>query len=152
MFKKRNRRQRPKFASGNVFEINKYSIKCLLFKMFWQVLVNIIGHIRFLTMTNEDFANSPAMSGILTQEESFAILMNISFRDKCPSDKFWNGLYLHVPSRDLLLTRLFLYCQKLFSYRMPFYTNKLFLVYHGCTSASTCPLSACGGPSWMEKV
>jgi hypothetical protein len=52
--------------------------------MFWQVLVNIIGHIRFLTMTNEDFANSPAMSGILTQEESFAILMNISCRDKWP--------------------------------------------------------------------
>nr|CAH0102927.1 unnamed protein product [Daphnia galeata] len=48
------------------------------------VLVNIIGHIRFLTMTNEDFANSPAMSGILTQEESFAILMNISCRDKWP--------------------------------------------------------------------
>ncbi|KAK4005709.1 BTB/POZ domain-containing protein 2-like [Daphnia magna] len=46
------------------------------------VLANIIGHIRFLTMTNEEFASSPAMSGILTQEESFAVLMNISCRDK----------------------------------------------------------------------
>ena len=58
----------------------------LIDSILWllQVLANIIGHIRFLTMTNEDFANSPAMSGILTQEESFAILMNISCRDKWP--------------------------------------------------------------------
>jgi hypothetical protein len=39
-------------------------------------------------MTNEDFAYSPAMTGILTQEESFAILMNISCRDNWASDKW----------------------------------------------------------------
>ena len=35
-------------------------------------------------MTNEEFANSPAISGILTKDESLAVMMNISCRDKWP--------------------------------------------------------------------
>jgi len=35
-------------------------------------------------MTPEEFASSPALSGILTQDEGFAILMNLSSRDKWP--------------------------------------------------------------------
>ena len=35
-------------------------------------------------MTSEEFAAGPALSGVLTQEESFAILMNLSSRDKWP--------------------------------------------------------------------
>ena len=34
--------------------------------------------IRYLTFTASEFAAGPAQSGLLTQEESFAILMNIS--------------------------------------------------------------------------
>ena len=33
---------------------------------------------RYLTFTASEFAAGPAQSGLLTQEESFAILMNIS--------------------------------------------------------------------------
>ena len=35
-------------------------------------------------MTGEEFAARPAVSGILTQEETLAILINISSRDKWP--------------------------------------------------------------------
>ena len=35
-------------------------------------------------MTNEEFANSPAISGILTKDESLAVMMNIGSRDKWP--------------------------------------------------------------------
>ena len=42
------------------------------------MLGNIVGDIRFLAMKPEEFASSPALSGILTQEESFAILMNLN--------------------------------------------------------------------------
>ena len=34
--------------------------------------------IRFLTLTASQFASGPAKSGLLTQQESFSILMNIS--------------------------------------------------------------------------
>ncbi|KAK7026706.1 hypothetical protein SK128_019313 [Halocaridina rubra] len=43
-----------------------------------QVLGDCLGLIRFLTLSPQEFANSPAVSGILLQEESFTILMNIS--------------------------------------------------------------------------
>jgi len=35
-------------------------------------------------MTPDEFASSPALSGILTESECLAILMNISSRDKWP--------------------------------------------------------------------
>ena len=35
-------------------------------------------------MTPEEFSSSPALSGILTQDESFAIFMNIGSPDKWP--------------------------------------------------------------------
>ena len=41
-------------------------------------LVTVIFAIRYLTFTDSEFAAGPAQSGLLTQEESFAILMNIS--------------------------------------------------------------------------
>lgn len=55
-----------------------------LIVLLLQILASIVVHIRFLTMTSEEFAAGPALCGILTQEESFAILMNLSSRDKWP--------------------------------------------------------------------
>ena len=49
-----------------------------------QVLTSVIAHIRFLTMTSEEFATSPAVSGVLTEAECLAVLMNLSSRDKWP--------------------------------------------------------------------
>lgn len=43
-----------------------------------KVLGECIGQIRFLTLSPTEFANSPAVSGLLAQEESFTLLMNIS--------------------------------------------------------------------------
>ncbi|XP_045604998.1 BTB/POZ domain-containing protein 3-like [Procambarus clarkii] len=43
-----------------------------------KVLGDCLGMIRFLTLSPTEFANSPAVSGILTQEESYTLLMNIS--------------------------------------------------------------------------
>jgi len=48
------------------------------------MLNTTIGYVRFLSMTIEEFSSSPALSGILTQDESFAIFMNIGSRDKWP--------------------------------------------------------------------
>jgi len=40
----------------------------------------IISHIRFLAMTPEEFATSPACSGILTNEECLSVFMNLNSR------------------------------------------------------------------------
>lgn len=42
------------------------------------VLGPAIGKIRFLTLTPAEFAEGPALSPLLSQDESFAILLNIS--------------------------------------------------------------------------
>ena len=55
-----------------------------LLKFCLQVLNTTIGQIRFLSMTPDEFASSPALSGILTESECLAILMNMSSRDKWP--------------------------------------------------------------------
>ncbi|XP_067002470.1 BTB/POZ domain-containing protein 6-B [Anabrus simplex] len=47
-------------------------------KSLRSVLGHAIGKIRFLTLTPTQFAEGPALSRLLTQDESFAILMNIS--------------------------------------------------------------------------
>jgi hypothetical protein len=41
-------------------------------------LGDALFHIRYLTLTAAQFASGPAKSGLLTQQESFAVLMNIS--------------------------------------------------------------------------
>ncbi|KAG7169608.1 BTB/POZ domain-containing protein 6-like [Homarus americanus] len=43
-----------------------------------KVLGDCLGLIRFLTLSPTEFANSPAVSGLLSQEESYTLLMNIS--------------------------------------------------------------------------
>ncbi|XP_064119693.1 BTB/POZ domain-containing protein 2-like isoform X2 [Macrobrachium nipponense] len=43
-----------------------------------KVLGDCLGLIRFLTLSPTEFANGPAVSGLLVQEESFTLLMNIS--------------------------------------------------------------------------
>ena len=50
----------------------------------FQVLTNVLPHIRFLTMTSQEFAAGPAIGGLLHQEESFAILVNLNCADKWP--------------------------------------------------------------------
>ncbi|XP_012273961.1 BTB/POZ domain-containing protein 2 isoform X2 [Orussus abietinus] len=47
-------------------------------KSLKSVIGNSLSKIRFLTMTPEEFANGPGKSPLLTQNEAFAILMNIS--------------------------------------------------------------------------
>jgi hypothetical protein len=47
-------------------------------KSLRSVLGPAIGKIRFLTLTPSQFADGPAESPLLTQDESFAILLNIS--------------------------------------------------------------------------
>lgn len=47
-------------------------------KSMRNVLGSAIGKIRFLTLTPAEFAEGPALSPLLTKDESFAILMNIS--------------------------------------------------------------------------
>ena len=55
------------------------------------MLGEIMNEIRFLAMKPEEFASTPALSGILTQEESFAILMNLTNPDSLP-------MPIHLPS------------------------------------------------------
>lgn len=43
-----------------------------------KVLGECFGMVRFLTLKPSEFANGPAMSGLLTKEESYSLLMNIS--------------------------------------------------------------------------
>ncbi|XP_068241439.1 BTB/POZ domain-containing protein 2-like [Palaemon carinicauda] len=43
-----------------------------------KVLGDCLSLIRFLTMSPTEFTNGPALSGLLVQEESFSLLMNIS--------------------------------------------------------------------------
>ncbi|KDR23977.1 BTB/POZ domain-containing protein 6-B-like isoform X2 [Zootermopsis nevadensis] len=47
-------------------------------KSLRSVLGPAVGKIRFLTLTPSQFAEGPALSPLLTQDESFAILLNIS--------------------------------------------------------------------------
>ena len=47
-----------------------------IFKMIFNNSIELTP--RYLTFTASEFAAGPAQSGLLTQEESFAILMNIS--------------------------------------------------------------------------
>lgn len=44
----------------------------------------MIGHIRFLAMTPEEFATGPATSGILTNDECLAVFMNLNSRVQTP--------------------------------------------------------------------
>ena len=44
----------------------------------------MIGHIRFLAMTPEEFASSPVCSGILTESECLAVFMNLNSRENWP--------------------------------------------------------------------
>lgn len=44
----------------------------------------MIGHIRFLAMTPKEFAAFPARSGILTESECLAVLMNLNSEEKWP--------------------------------------------------------------------
>ncbi|GLG95093.1 BTB/POZ domain-containing protein 6-A [Gryllus bimaculatus] len=55
-------------------------------KSLRSVLGAALGKIRFLTLTPAQFAEGPALSPLLTQDESFAVLMNISSStpDKLP--------------------------------------------------------------------
>lgn len=46
-------------------------------KCLKSVLGNALSKIRFLTLTPQEFAESPGMSPLLTQQEAFAIVMNI---------------------------------------------------------------------------
>ncbi|XP_015189187.1 PREDICTED: BTB/POZ domain-containing protein 6-like [Polistes dominula] len=46
-------------------------------KSLKSVIGNALSKIRFLTLTPQEFAESPGMSPLLTQDEAFAILMNI---------------------------------------------------------------------------
>ena len=48
-----------------------------------QDVQKVLQYIRFLTMKPEEFNGGPAMSGLLTQEQAFAILTNILSPDKC---------------------------------------------------------------------
>ncbi|XP_037805153.1 BTB/POZ domain-containing protein 6-like isoform X1 [Penaeus monodon] len=52
-----------------------------------KVLGENLGLIRFLTFSPTEFANGPAMSEILTKEESFTLLMNISSPGVTPIPK-----------------------------------------------------------------
>lgn len=42
------------------------------------MLGDIINEIRFLSMTSEEFASTPVLSGILTEKECMAIFMNLN--------------------------------------------------------------------------
>ena len=46
-------------------------------------MTNVLPHIRFLTMKSEEFVDGPAVSGILQQDETLAILMNLVHPGKC---------------------------------------------------------------------
>ena len=48
------------------------------------MLNKVIGHIRFLAMTPEEFATGPANSGILTDSECLAIFKNLNSRVHVP--------------------------------------------------------------------
>ncbi|XP_037085855.1 BTB/POZ domain-containing protein 2-like [Pollicipes pollicipes] len=48
------------------------------------VLGDALYRVRYLTMNGQTFANGPAVSGLLTQEESLAIVMNILTPGKWP--------------------------------------------------------------------
>ena len=42
------------------------------------MLGDLINEIRFLSMTSEEFASTPVLSGILTEKECMAIFMNLN--------------------------------------------------------------------------
>ena len=48
-----------------------------------QDVQQVLKHLRFLTMKPEEFSGGPAVSGLLTKEQAFAILTNILSPDKC---------------------------------------------------------------------
>lgn len=48
------------------------------------MLCEILKGVRFLAMKPEEFASTPALSEILTEEERFAIFMNLSKLDSFP--------------------------------------------------------------------
>ena len=47
-------------------------------KTMREVLGDLIGQVRYLTMAPADFAEGPALSDLLTKEEALAIFVNIS--------------------------------------------------------------------------
>ncbi|XP_012215292.1 BTB/POZ domain-containing protein 6-B [Linepithema humile] len=53
-------------------------------KSLRSVIGNALLKIRFLSLTPEEFAEGVGVSPLLTQDEAFAILMNISCRNKIP--------------------------------------------------------------------
>ena len=60
------------------YECNRQSLDTSDQKSIKSVIGNALTKIRFLTLTPQEFAEGPAKSLLLTQEEAFALLMNIS--------------------------------------------------------------------------
>ncbi|KAF4532248.1 hypothetical protein B566_EDAN004334 [Ephemera danica] len=49
-----------------------------------EALASALSHLRFLTLTPAQFADGPALSEVLSRDESFAILLNISSPGRVP--------------------------------------------------------------------